>query len=227
MKLLTKGAQMTEGGCGWQVGRFSVRLAAEVGIDIVAVCALLREMETFYKGVCSDATECVHASLSCWLCCYYRDSGRDFVPRVLTSPQESAASFLPQQHPHLGMAMTQYTQDWDERFFAQPPPCDYLIPYELARLLHPWYVAIFPYMRNKQILYCPSVPRFYGCQTNCVYSCKNPDPVLRNEWPNTYGYNDLINHGVDYPDRRSRGFDEIWDRLGMRNKGHWSRLPTI
>ncbi|MCC6036645.1 MAG: DUF1559 domain-containing protein [Armatimonadetes bacterium] len=128
---------------------------------------------------------------------------------------------------NLGMAMTQYTQDWDERFFAQPPPCDYLIPYELARLLHPWYVAIYPYMRNKQVLFCPSVPRFYGCQTNCVYSCKNPDPIVRNEWPNTYGYNDLINHGVDYPDQRSRGFDDIWDRLGMRNKGHWSRLPTI
>jgi prepilin-type N-terminal cleavage/methylation domain len=82
---------------------------------------------------------------------------------------------------NLGMAMTQYTQDWDERFFAQPPPCDYLIPYELARLLHPWYVAIYPYMRNKQVLFCPSVPRFYGCQTNCVYSCKNPDPIVRNE----------------------------------------------
>ncbi len=128
---------------------------------------------------------------------------------------------------NLGMALVQYTQDYDERFFAQPPPCDYLIPYELARLLHPWYVAIQPYLRNKQVLVCPSAPRFWGCQTNCVYSCKNPDPVMRNEWPNTYGYNDLINHGVDYPDQRSRGFEEVWARLGMREKGHWSRLATI
>lgn len=71
-----------------------------------------------------------------------------------------------------------------------------------------------PYLRNAQVFVCPSAPQVFGCaQPSCKLYC--------NTFPNTYGYNDLLNHAVDYDDPRNlpAGF--------LKNKGAWSRLPTI
>lgn len=113
---------------------------------------------------------------------------------------------------NIALAFMQYTQDWDERFYSQPTPCGRIpnLSQDVSRMYPPYYVVLQPYIRNKQVFVCPSANRYYGCaQPTCV-----PDWYC-DGFPNTYGYNELLNLDVDWA-----------GQFGFRGQG-WGRLPTI
>lgn len=113
---------------------------------------------------------------------------------------------------NIAMGFMQYVQDWDERFYAQPTPCSYGVFEPNSH--PPYYAVVQPYLRNRQVFVCPSAAQIYGCaQPSCVLYCDT--------FPNTYGYNELLNNAVDYSDPRNLGAGFL------KNKGAWSRLPTI
>jgi prepilin-type N-terminal cleavage/methylation domain-containing protein/prepilin-type processing-associated H-X9-DG protein len=61
----------------------------------------------------------------------------------------------------IGLGMMQYTQDYDEHMpagFMQGPSgtTSYVYPDGVARLVGPWRVAIFPYVKSVQVFNCPS-----------------------------------------------------------------------
>lgn len=114
---------------------------------------------------------------------------------------------------NIALAFSQYTQDYDERFYSQPTPCGRIPGWpsqEISRMHPPYYVVLQPYIRNKQVFVCPSAHRYFGCaQPTCV-----PDWYC-DGFPNTYGYNEMLNLDVDWA-----------GRFGFRAQG-WGRLPRI
>ncbi|MCS7223608.1 MAG: DUF1559 domain-containing protein [Armatimonadetes bacterium] len=114
---------------------------------------------------------------------------------------------------NIALAFGQYTQDYDERFYAQPTPCGRIPGFpsqQVSRMHPPYYVVLQPYLRNKQVFVCPSAPRYYGCaQPTCVpeWYCDG--------FPNTYGYSEMLNNDVDWA-----------GQFGFQASG-WGRLATI
>ncbi|MFQ6133017.1 MAG: DUF1559 domain-containing protein [Armatimonadota bacterium] len=86
----------------------------------------------------------------------------------------------------IGLAIMQYTQDWDERFpmvRAHNP---------VVNKLYDWRMEIYPYMRNVGVLACPSNPNadppYCGDCINCANDSMEDPYVPRSyAWPTATG----------------------------------------
>ena len=106
---------------------------------------------------------------------------------VFTRARENARRTACQSNlRQLAMAMRMYASDWDGFFPAYPTPCRNPALYKIASNWH-WGEKIQPYVRNWDILRCPSAAQDWEWNANCYPTMFGRLPFRCN-----YGYNEAI-----------------------------------
>jgi hypothetical protein len=95
-----------------------------------------------FDGFVAFAQQYRTAFVACGICVALAGTGVELYPLFKQQQQKAQFSACQSNMKQIGMAMMQYTQDYDERMPVNDNWCD----------------AIMPYTKNSQIFVCPSLP---------------------------------------------------------------------
>ncbi|MGE5530560.1 MAG: hypothetical protein ACM3VW_00415, partial [Bacteroidota bacterium] len=99
-----------------------------------------------FDGFVAFAQQYRTAFVACGICVALAGTGVELYPLIKEQQQKAQFSSCQSNMKQIGIAMLQYVQDYDETMPVNDNWCD----------------AIMPYMKNEQILICPSAPKS-GC----------------------------------------------------------------
>lgn len=117
---------------------------------------------------------------------------------------------------NIGLALLQYTQDYDERFPFYRTPCALFGRFASRggryqaggyRGALQWYEAIEPCTRNRDVFRCPSARLRWQWNASCY-----PATQGRTNFPVNYGFNELVHN--DHPD--GSRYSLIFGRYGSQ-----------
>jgi prepilin-type N-terminal cleavage/methylation domain-containing protein len=116
---------------------------------------------------------------------------------------------------NIGIALMQYTQDYDERFPFYRTPCALFGRFAVRdgryqqngyRGALQWYECIEPYSRNREVFRCPSARLPWQWNASCYPSFQG-----RTNFRVNYGFNEAVHN--DHPDGSRY---QIWNRYGSQ-----------
>ncbi len=117
---------------------------------------------------------------------------------------------------NIGLALTQYVQDYDESFPAERTPC--WNGWRTSRNALAWFEQLDPYLRNLDVLRCPTARFEWQWRANCFPGHPNHDLFKRSNRRVNYGFNEALhNSHPTFADGSGDPWGRGWGRLaGMR-----------